>query len=117
MSAELYYNRGLAYYHKAEFDRAIEDCNKEIYFMASRRKQLKEQIARTEDPVIRMQLQALLNKKGQRHTKGIKRVEDALDSVLRRVINKLPASAPRVLMLILITIILFITFMVLECRA
>ncbi|MGB2862291.1 MAG: hypothetical protein WBC05_03110 [Sedimentisphaerales bacterium] len=85
--------------------------------MASRRKQLKEQITRTQDPVIRMQLQELLNKKRQRHNKGIRRVEDALDSVLRRTINKLPASAPRVLMLVLVTIILFIIFMILECRA
>ena len=85
--------------------------------MASRRKQLKEQIAKTHNPVIRMQLQELLNKKGQRHNKGIRRVEDALDSVLRQAINKLPASALRVLMLVLITIILFIIFMVLECRA
>jgi len=85
--------------------------------MASRRKQLKEQIAKTQNPVIRMQLQELLNKKGQQHKKGIKRVEDALDSVLRRVINKLPASAPRVLMLVFVTIIMFIIFMVLECRA
>lgn len=85
--------------------------------MASRRKQLKEQIAKTQNPVIRMQLQELLNKKGQQHKKGIKRVEDALDSVLRRVINKLPASAPRVLMLVFVTIVLFIIFMILECRA
>ncbi|OHB85092.1 MAG: hypothetical protein A2Z38_10465 [Planctomycetes bacterium RBG_19FT_COMBO_48_8] len=85
--------------------------------MASRRKQLKEQIARTQNPVIRMQLQELLNKKNKQHKKGIKRVEDAIDSVLRRLINKLPASAPRVLMLVLVTIILFIIFMILECRA
>lgn len=84
--------------------------------MASRRKQLKEQIAKTQNPVIRMQLQELLNKKGQQHKKGIKRIDDALDSVLRRVINKLPASAPRVLMLVFVTIILFIIFMILECR-
>ena len=85
--------------------------------MASRRKQLKEQITRTQDPVIRMQLQELLNKKGQRHNKGIRKVEEVLDSVLRQTINKLPSSALRVLMLVLITIILFIIFMVLECRA
>ena len=85
--------------------------------MASRRRQLKEQITRTQDPVIRMQLQELLNKKGQRHNKGIRKVEEVLDSVLRQAINKLPASALRVLMLVLITIILFIIFMVLECRA
>ena len=85
--------------------------------MASRKKQIKEQIAKTTNPVIRMQLKELLNKKGQQHKKGIERVEDALDSVLRRVINKLPASAPRVFMFVLVTIILFIIFMILECRA
>ncbi len=85
--------------------------------MASRRRQLREQIAKTQNPAIRMQLQELLNKKSQQHKKGIKRVEDALDSLLRRVINRLPASASRVLILILVTIILFIIFMVLECRA
>ena len=84
--------------------------------MASRRSQLKEQITKTQDPVIRMQLQELLNKKGQRHNKGIKKVEEVLDSVSRRAIDKLPASALRVLMLVLITIILFIIFMALECR-
>jgi hypothetical protein len=85
--------------------------------MTSRRRQLKEQITKTQDPVIRMQLQELLNKKGHRHYKGIRKVEEVLDSVSRQAINKLPASALRVLMLILITIILFIIFMVLECRA
>lgn len=85
--------------------------------MTSRRRQLKEQIAKTQNPAIRMQLQQLLNKKGQQHKKGISRIEDALDSVLRRLINKLPASALRVLMLVLVTIILFIIFMVLECTA
>ena len=85
--------------------------------MASRRSQIKEQITRTQDPVIRMQLQELLNKKGQRRNKGIRRVEDIFDSVTRQAINKLPSSALRVIMLVLITIILFIIFMVLECSA
>jgi hypothetical protein len=85
--------------------------------MASRRSQLKEQINRTQDPVIRMQIQELLNKKRQRRYKGIRKIEEPLDSVLRQVINKLPASALRVLILILITIILFIIFIVLESGA
>lgn len=84
--------------------------------MSSRRRQLKEQIARTQNPVIRMQLKELLNKRGQQHNKGLRKVEDALDSSLRRKMNKLPDSAPRVLMLVLVTIILFIIFMILECR-
>jgi len=85
--------------------------------MASRRRQLKEQIAKTQNPVIRMQLKELLDKRGQQHNKGIRKVEDALDSSLRRAMNKLPDSAPRVFMLVLITILLFIIFMILECRA
>jgi hypothetical protein len=82
--------------------------------MASRRKQLKEQISRTRDPVIRMQLQELLNKKRQQHYKGLRRIEEPLDSISRQVINKLPTSSLRVLLLILITIILFILFMILD---
>ena len=85
--------------------------------MASRRRQLKEQIAKTQNPAIRMQLQELLDKKGQQHKKVIKRIEDALNSSLRRAMNKLPDSAPRVFMLLVITILLFIIFMILECRA
>jgi len=85
--------------------------------MTSRRSQLKEQITKTKDPLIRMQLQELLNKKGQRRNKGIRKIEESLDSVLRQTINKLPPSALRVLMLVLITIILFIIFIILESRA
>jgi len=85
--------------------------------MSSRRKQLKEQITRTQDPVIRMQLQELLNKKRQRRNKGIRKIEEPLDSVLRQAIDKLPPSGLHVLMLVLITIILFIIFILLECRA
>jgi hypothetical protein len=84
--------------------------------MTSRRRQLKQQIARTEDPVIRMQLQELLNKKRQRRNKGIRKIEEIFDSVSRQAIHKLPSSSLRVLMLVLITIILFIIFIVLESR-
>ena len=84
--------------------------------MTSRRRQLKQQIARTKDPVIRMQLQELLNKKRQRRNKGIRKIEEIFDSVSRQAIHKLPSSSLRVLMLVLITIILFIIFIVLESR-
>jgi cobalamin biosynthesis Mg chelatase CobN len=83
----------------------------------SRRRELKEQITRTQDPVIRMQLQELLDKKRQQRNKGIRKIEERLDSVLRRPIDKLPPSGLHVLMLVLITILLFIIFMLLECRA
>ncbi len=85
--------------------------------MASRRRQIKEQITKTQDPMIRMQLQELLNRKRQQRDKGIRKIEDIFDSVSRQAINKLSSSALRVLMLILITIILFIIFIVLESRA
>jgi hypothetical protein len=85
--------------------------------MASRRSQIKQQIARTEDPLIRMQLQELLNRKRQRRNKGIRKIEEFFDSVSRQAVNKLSSSALRVLMLILITIIFFIIFMILESSA
>ncbi len=84
--------------------------------MVSRRK-LKGQIGRTKDPVVRMQLQMLLNEGQQRQGKRIKKAEEALDSLLRQAISKLPDRAPQVLIAVLVTIILFIIFMVLECRA
>ena len=84
--------------------------------MASRRRQLKQQIAKTEDPVIRMQLQELLNRKKQRRNKGIRKIEEIFDSMSRQAINELPSSALRVLLLVLITIILFIIFIVLDSR-
>lgn len=89
----------------------------DISFMTSRRSQLKQQITRTQDPVIRMQLEQLLNKKGIRHYKGIRKIEEPIDSVLRQMINRLPASTLRVLILILATIILFIIFIMLESGA
>jgi hypothetical protein len=85
--------------------------------MASRRSQIKKQISKTQDPVIRMQLQDLLNRKRQRRNKGIRKIEEIFDSASRQAIDKLSSSALRVLMLILITIILFIIFIVLESRA
>ena len=85
--------------------------------MTSRRKQLEQEIARTDDPVIRMQLRELLTKKGQRQEKLIRRIEEALDSLLRQAISRLPDRAPFVLIIIVITVILFIIFMVLESGA
>jgi len=83
----------------------------------SRRKQLEREIAKTDDPVIRMQLREPLTKKGQRQEKLIRRIEEALDSLLRQAIGRLHDQAPFVLIVIVITIILFIVFMVLESGA
>jgi hypothetical protein len=84
--------------------------------MVSRRK-LKGQIGRTKDPVVKMQLQMLLNEGRRRQGKKIKKVEGALDSLLRQAIGRLPDRAPHVLIAILGIIILFVIFMTLECRA
>ncbi|KPK41755.1 MAG: hypothetical protein AMJ65_08870 [Phycisphaerae bacterium SG8_4] len=85
--------------------------------MTSRRKQLEQEIAKTDDPVIRMQLRELLTKEGQRQENLIKRIEEAIDSLLRQAIDRLPDQAPFVLVVIVITIILFIIFMALESVA
>ncbi len=85
--------------------------------MTSRRRQLEQEIAKTDDPVIRMQLRELLTKEGQRQEKLIRRIEEALDSLLRQAIDRLPDRAPFVLIIIVITIILFIIFTVLESGA
>ena len=85
--------------------------------MTSRRRQLEQEIARTDDPVIRMQLRELLTKEGQRQEKLVRRIEETLDSLLRQAISRLPDRAPFVLIIIVITITLFIIFMVLESGA
>lgn len=82
--------------------------------MASRRKQIEEEIERAKDPAIRMQLQMLSNKKGHGPSKRIKRVEEAFDSLLRRAITELPDPAPQVLLVVLVTIILLILYIILE---
>jgi hypothetical protein len=82
--------------------------------MTSRRKQLEQEIAKTDDPVMQMQLRELLTKEGQRQEKLIRRIEEALDSLMRQAISRLPDQAPFVLLVIVITVILFIIFVVLE---
>ena len=85
-----------------------------MIIMTSRRKQLEREIARTDDPVIRMQLRQLLTKKGRRNENMIVRIDEALDSLLRQAIDRLPDKAPLVMIVIVITLILFIIFLVLE---
>lgn len=83
--------------------------------MPSRKKQLKEQIARTQDPIIRMQLDALLSKKGQPPSKVSRRIEDAFDSLWGPAMRRWPAGVPLVLFVVILTIIAFIIFVILEC--
>ena len=58
-----------------------------------------------------------LTKEGQRQEKLVRRIEETLDSLLRQAISRLPDRAPFVLIIIVITITLFIIFMVLESGA
>ena len=86
--------------------------------MASRRKQLEREIARTEDPVIQMQLRELLaSEERQQEGNGIRRIEESLDSLLRNAINRLPGQALLVLVILVITLILFIIFLIAESGA
>ncbi len=82
--------------------------------MTSRRKELEREIARTEDPVIRMQLRNLLKKKEQRQGKIIRRIEETLDSSMRQELGRLPAGAPLVLILIALAIIMLVIFLIME---
>ena len=86
--------------------------------MTSRRKQLEREIARTKDPVIRMQLRELLaSEERQQEEKGIRRIEENLDSLLRNAIARLPGQALLVLVVLVITLILFIIFLIAESGA
>ena len=55
--------------------------------MAKKQRQLEEMIAGTKDTVVRMQLTNLLNEEMQRQSGIIKRLTDALDSLLREMIG------------------------------
>ena len=85
--------------------------------MASRRKELEREIAKTGDPVIRAQLQNLLKKKGQRQGGLLRRVEGALDTWTRQELAHLPAGTPLVFILIVLALIMLIVFLILEGRA
>ena len=82
--------------------------------MANRRKELEREIAKTGDPVIRAQLQNLLDKKGHRKEKIIRSLEEALGSWTRRKLAHLPAGTPLVLILIVVVLIMLIVFLILE---
>ena len=85
--------------------------------MPSRREQIKEQMARTQDPLVRIQLGALLNTKQQRRGSILRKIEDAFDSLLGPTIKQWPAGVPGVLFLIVLAIVVFIIVVILECTA
>lgn len=83
--------------------------------MPSRKEQIKEQMARASDPLIRMQLGTLLNAE-QPHRSGIfRKIEDAFDSLLGPVISQWPTGVPKALFLILLILIIFALIVILEC--
>jgi len=85
--------------------------------MSSRREQLKEQMARTRDPLVRMQLGTLLNAKQPHRSSIFRRIEDAFDSLLGPAISQWPAGVPKVLFLIVLILIVFAIVVILECTS
>ena len=85
--------------------------------MPSRKEQLKEQMARTQDPLVRMQLGALLNTKQQRRNSIFSKIEDVLDSLLGPTIKQWPAGVPGVLFLIVLAIVVFVIVVIVECTS
>lgn len=80
--------------------------------MTSRRK-LEEEIARTQDPSVRKQLQELLDKRKQRQDKTIKDAKEIGVSLLREIDAAGPVSETAgVIMLIVCAIALVVFFVV-----
>ena len=82
--------------------------------MASRRKQIEREMAKTGDPVIRMQLQSLLDKRGQQHEKMTRRVEEALGGWTRDAIARMPAGAWLALILMIVLLVMLVVFLIAE---
>lgn len=82
--------------------------------MTSKRKELEREIARVEDPVIRMQLMNLLNRKGQQQEKMIRRVEEALVSSMGQKLARWPAGTPLVLVLMVLAIIMLVILLIFD---
>ena len=79
--------------------------------MTSRRK-LEEEIARTQDPSVRKQLQELLDKRKQRQDKTIKDAKEIGVSLLREIDEAAPViSEVAVIMWIGVAIVLVVFFL------
>jgi hypothetical protein len=64
-----------------------------------------------------MQLNELLNKKGQHRDGIIERIDNAVDSLWGPAIRQMPDGARAALFVILVTTIVFIIFVILEWLA
>ena len=83
--------------------------------MPSRKEQIKRQMAQAQDPLVRMQLDALLNAGRQRRGGILRKIEDAFDSLLGPRISQWPPGALGVVFLLVLTIVLFAIIVILEC--
>lgn len=63
--------------------------------MTSKRKQLEKTLAETKDNIVRMQLTRMLNDELQRQNGIIRKVADAIDSLLREMIGLLGKRSPK----------------------
>jgi hypothetical protein len=63
--------------------------------MTSKRKQLEEMLADTKDNVVRMQLTNMLNDELHRQNGIVKRVSDAIDSLLREMMGLFGKKSPK----------------------
>jgi len=78
----------------------------------TRRRKLEEEIARTKDPIVRKQLQELLDKRKQRQDKTIKDAKEIGVSLLREIDEAAPViSTWAVIIWIGVAIVLVVFFL------
>lgn len=78
----------------------------------TRRRKLEEETARTKDPIVRKQLQELLDKREQRQDKTIKDAKEIGVSLLREIDEAAPViSTVAVIMWIGVAIVLVVFFL------
>jgi len=83
--------------------------------MVGRRKQIREQMVRSRDPLVRMQLGALLDSSQRRRGGILRKIEDAVDSLLGPTVSQWPPGVLGVLFLLVLTIVIFVIVVILEC--
>lgn len=82
--------------------------------MASRRRKIEREIAKAADPVIKAQLRMLLDGRGHRHERMIRRIEETLGSWTREELARMPAGAWLAVILMVIAVLMLVVFLFLE---
>jgi len=82
--------------------------------MPSRKEQIERQMAQTRDPLVRMQLGALLNTRQHRGS-ILRKTEDAFDSLLGPTISQWPPGVLGALFLLVLTVVVFVIVVIAEC--